>query len=136
MSNPTHADAMLFMEYYKLWDTPLDNEAWNTFRSLRAAGAFESFERFRELVPNGDAKFGHLDRVLCAFEQAGVLMRHGLLHPALYFEAWAAPEAVWDRVADVVRGLREEGSRDAYKYAEWLAARAREWRAASHDVGS
>ena len=128
MSRPTHADGMLFMEYYKLWDTPFDNAAWNTIRRLRAQGAFDSFDKFREAVPPGDEQFGHVDRVLCSFEQAGVLMRNDLLHPALYFEGWAPPERLWDLVAEVVRGLRDEGAEDAYKNFEWLAGRAREWR--------
>jgi hypothetical protein len=132
MAAPTHADGMLFMEYYKLWDTPFDNEAWNTVRRLKADGAFDSYQAFRQVVPEGDAQFGHVDRVFCAFEQAGVLMRNGLLHPALYFEGWAPPEAVWTLAEPVVTGLREAGSPEAYKNFEWLAQQARDWRASSH----
>jgi hypothetical protein len=48
---PDHADAMLFMEYYKLWDTPLDGEAWTLFRTLQSEGALQDFARFSERVP-------------------------------------------------------------------------------------
>jgi len=131
MSTPTHDDGMLFMEYYRLWDTPFDNEAWTVVRQLRAEGAFDSYEAFREAVPKGDPKFGLVDRVFCAFEQAGVLMRNGLLHPDLYFEGWAPPESVWDAAEAVVAGMRNDGSPHAYKNFEWLARRAREWREAN-----
>ena len=127
-SKPTHSQGMLFMEYYKLWDTPADSEAWNTVRRLRAEGAFGSYAEFRKFVPRGDPQWAHVDRVLCSFEQAGVLMKNELLHPALYFEGWAPPETLWDVVAEVVLGLRNDGAAEAYKNFEWLAERARDWR--------
>jgi hypothetical protein len=69
-----------------------------------------------------------VDRVFCGFEQAGVLMRNGLLHPALYFEGWAPPESVWKMAEPVVDGLRVRNPH-AYRNFEWLAGRAEEWRA-------
>lgn len=128
MGKPSVEQGLLFMEYYKLWDTPFDNEAWNTFRRLSAAGAFADYQVFRDAVPRGDDQMGHVDRVLCAFEQAAVLMKHDLLHPDLYFESWADPVIVWTRVAPVVEGMRHDGSTEAYKGLEWLAERCRDWR--------
>ena len=127
-SPPTHDDALLLMEYYKLWDTPLDGDAWAFFRRAREDGTFESFEAFSGRVPSGSSEFVLFDRVLCAFEQAGVLMRHGLMHPDLYFEAWASPASAWNVVEEVVRGLRKS-RKNAHLYAnlEWLARRAADW---------
>ena len=129
MEAPTPADAMVFMEYYKLWDTPFDNQAWNAVRRLRAEGGFDSYEAFRQAVPDGDPRFGLVDRVFCAFEQAGVLMRNGLLHPALYFEGWAPPEAAWEMAATVIKGIRGDGNPGWCTNFEWLAQRAGQWRA-------
>ena len=129
MAAPTHADGMLFMEYYKLWDSPLDGEAWTRFRQLREEGAFEDYETFSAAVPKTDRDFILFDRVCCSFEQAGVLMRNGLLHPDLYFEGWAVPAGVWSVVAPVVEGLRESNP-EAYKNFEWLTGRYSEWLAA------
>jgi hypothetical protein len=121
------------MEYYKLWDTPLDGEAWACFRTWRSDGTFESLERFEERVPAGSREFVLFDRVLCAFEQAGVLMKHGLMHPDLYFDAWASPASAWSAVAAVVRGLRERDDNDhLYANLESLARLAEAWYAA-HD---
>jgi hypothetical protein len=126
---PTHADGMLFMEYYKLWDTPLDGEAWTHLRVLKADGALDDFGTFSARVPKASRDYVLFDRVCCSFEQAGVLMRNGLLHPDLYFEGWASPRPTWDAVAEVVRGLRETNP-EAYVNFEWLAARYDEWLAA------
>lgn len=116
------------MEYYKLWDTPLDGEAWTFFRRAREDGTFESFETFAERVPSASHEFVLFDRVLCAFEQAGVLMKHGLMHPDLYFDAWASPATAWKVVEQVVRGLRgSRGNAQLYTNLEWLARRADEW---------
>lgn len=125
---PTYEDARLLMEYYKLWDTPLDGEAWAFFRRAREDGTFDSFEAFAERVPSGSHEFVLFDRVLCGFEQAGVLMKHGLMHPDLYFDAWASPASAWHAVETVVRGLRRRrGNAHVYANLEWLGRRAAEW---------
>jgi hypothetical protein len=126
---PTHADGMLFMEYYKIWDTPRDSEAWTLLHRLKAEGAFDDAAAFAARVPRSSPDFGLFDRVCCSFEQAGVLMRNGLLHPDLYFEGWASPRPVWNLVAEAVRGLRETNA-EAYVNFEWLAERYDEWLAA------
>ena len=131
MSPPTPADGMLLMEYYKLWDTPVDGEAWTLFRHLQAEGALDDYERFSERVPRTSHEYVLFDRVCCSFEQAGVLMKHGLMHPDLYFDAWANPARAWRHARVAIRGLRNElGSNELYANFEWLAGRAEEWYAA------
>jgi len=125
---------MLFMEYYKLWDTPLDGDAWAVFRTLHARGAFDDYGTFEKRVPRNSRDFVLFDRVCRSFEQAGTLMKHDLLHPDLYFDAWASPRATWDACAPVVRGLRESNA-DAYVNFEWLANRYDEWLAGSATAG-
>ena len=128
MTGPTHEQAMLFMEYYKLWDTPADGEAWKLFRTLRDEGVFEDFARFTERVPSGSDEYVLFDRVCCSFEQAGVLMKHGLMHPDLFFDAWASPTSVWMAVEPIIRGLREKhASPQLYANLEWLAKQGEEW---------
>ena len=128
MAAPTHADAMLFMEYYKLWDTPLDGEAWTFFRSLHADGVLDSFSRFSERVPRSSHEYVLFDRVCCSFEQAGVLMKHGLMNPDLYFDAWANPAPAWERARIAIEGLRDQlGNDELYANFEWLARRAEAW---------
>lgn len=117
------------MEYYKLWDTPLDGEAWTFLRGLRADGALDDGDVFLGRVPKTSSDFVLFDRVCCSFEQAGVLMKNGLLHPDLYFEGWASPRAAWDMVAVVVAGLRDANP-EAYVNFEWLANRYDDWLAA------
>ena len=131
MSEPTHDQGMLLMEYFKLWDTPLDGEAWTFFRRCAAEGVFDSYERFSAEVEVASHDYVLFDRVLCAYEQAATLMKHGLMHPSLYFETWPDATRVWARVEPVVRGIREERSSDAYSGLEWLAGRRQEWAAAA-----
>jgi hypothetical protein len=124
---------MLLMEYFKLWDTPLDGEAWTFFRKCRAEGAFESYDRFQDAVPRASREWVLFDRVLCAYEQAATLMKHGLMHPDLYFDVWPDPSRVWKHVEPVMGGIRAEGDPRAYTGLEWLAARSEQWRAAQSD---
>ncbi len=119
---------MLLMEYYKLWDTPLDGEAWSLFRELSEDGTFEDFDRFSQRVPRASRDYVLFDRVCCSFEQAGVLMKHGLLHPDLYFDAWASPSAAWEKARVAIEGLREQsGNHHVFENFEWLARRSAEW---------
>lgn len=128
MAAPTYEDGMLFMEYYRLWDTPLDGEAWTFFRKLRADGALDDVALFEERVPRASHEYVLFDRVCCSFEQAGVLLKHGLLHPDLYFDAWASPTSAWERASVVIEALRKEsGSDQLYKNFEWLAKKGEEW---------
>ena len=126
MNKPTHADGMLFMEYYKLWDTPLDGEAWTFLRGLRDAGGLDNYETFTERVPKSSHDWVLFDRVCCSFEQAGVLMKNGLLHPDLYFDGWASASATWSMVETVVKGLQASNPH-AYENFEWLARRNDKW---------
>ena len=60
-------------------------------------------------------------------------MKHGLMHPDLYFDAWASPAGVWRRTEAVIRAMREaRGNPHLYSNLEWIAGRAAEWNAA-HD---
>ena len=127
MAEPTPEQGMLLMEYFKLWDTPLDNEAWMFFRKCAADGVFESYERFSSSVDLASHEYVLFDRVLCAYEQAATLMKHGLMHPSLFFETWPDASRVWASVEPVVRGIRENRSSDAYTGLEWLARRRAEW---------
>src|SRR5690348_11082391 len=112
---------MLFMEYYKLWDTPLDGEAWTFFRGLHSEGVLEDFDRFSERVPRSSHEYVLFDRICCSFEQAGVLMKHGLMHPDLYFDAWANPAPTWERARIPIKGLHDQLGNDAlYANFEWL----------------
>jgi hypothetical protein len=55
-------------------------------------------------------------------------MKHGLMHPDLYFDAWASPASAWKVVEQVVRGLRSSrGNAQLYTNLEWLARRADDW---------
>ena len=126
MNKPTHADGMLFMEYYKLWDSPLDGEAWTFMRGIREDGVLDDYDRFNERVPKASRDFVLFDRVCCSFEQAGVLMKNGLLHPDLYFDGWASPRDAWNMVETVVRGLQEQKPH-AYENFDWLAQQYDKW---------
>lgn len=126
---PTHEDGMLFMQFFRVWDTPADSEAWTLLRRLRAEGALEHYQTFRSRVTAGSREDGLISRLCTSFEQAGVLMRHGLLHPDLFFEGWPDPTSTWTRLEPVITGLREENADPgAYRNFEWLAAQAIGWR--------
>ncbi len=116
---PTADDAVVFMKFYELWDTPRDTEAYEFFYKITDEA--HTYERFRRLAPRGSHEYTLVDRVLSSFEQAGVLMKHGLMHPALFFEGWTPVRRIWERAMPFVLGIRAEGNPNAYKNIEWLA---------------
>ena len=65
-------------------------------------------------------------------------MKHGLMHPDLYFDAWASPTRAWEVARVAIEGLRNQlGSDDLYSNFEWLAKRGEQWHAAHEpEIGS
>jgi hypothetical protein len=126
MGKPTKDDAMIFFEYYKLWNTPLDTEAYEFF--AKVSDQPNDFETVHRAAPRGSREASYLERILCSFEQAGVLMKNGLMHPDLFFDAWSSAARTWKRLGPYVVGLREQGKAPRlFENVELLAKREEEW---------
>jgi hypothetical protein len=87
------------------------------------------FETFSEVVKPGSEEYLKFDRVFCAYDQAGALVKNGILHPTLFFDAWRSPIALWSFAEPWILGLRERsGTSHLYDNVDWLVEYERERR--------
>ncbi len=108
-----------------------DKEAWEMFDHLQ--GRAPTFEAFTEAIPAGSPDFITFDLVMCAYDRAGVLIKNGILHPALLLESWRSPVEIWEISEKWVRGLQQKSnSTHIYENVEWLAVFERKFKS-QHD---
>jgi hypothetical protein len=113
-------DAAIFEEFDALWHGSRDAEAWTFFDDLTRVP--RDYAGFRGAVPRGSIEWTRFDRIMCAYDQAGNLMKRGLLHPMPFFERWRSPGSFWERVSRWVFVLRAEiQSTHLYEGLDWLA---------------
>jgi hypothetical protein len=130
---PTADDRAIFAAFQRIWSTPRDTEAQAFWEELVARP--RSFDNFQRFAPKGTVKFTHFDRLMCAYDQAGALMKFGLLHPALFFGAWRSPGDIWRAGGPWVSGLRAGPPKNnTYDNVDWLVAYERHWRPAHPNV--
>lgn len=104
MAGATHQDAMVLLELMAVsalrgMPVPL---AW-----LSGTEFDTEYKSFRHKCPPGSEHFEQAMNIVQHYEAMGVLWKHGLVEEDLAFD-WAPVEAVWERLQDFVRGVREE----------------------------
>jgi hypothetical protein len=126
-AEPTASDRAIFLAFNGIWSTPRDAIGREFLAGLRKRA--ESFDEFRSIVTPGSEEYIKFDRVLCAYDQAGALIKNGILHPKLFFGAWQSPVEVWSYAEPWVKGLRANGkSPHLYDNVDWLVAYETDWR--------
>jgi hypothetical protein len=117
---PTDADRQVFRAFEALWSTDRDDIAREFFAELEQRRL--SVDRFMAEVPPGSDAFLKFDRIACAYDQAGTLVKNGILHPLLFLQHWRSPTEIWSVVESWVLALRRaRGSPHIYDNLEWLA---------------
>jgi hypothetical protein len=125
---PTDDDRRVFATFQQIWSTPRDAEARLFFAALPAR--VHSYAEFRREVPLGSPAWTRFDRILCAYDQAGSLIKRGILHPALFFAAWDSPAHVWQISGDWLKQHRvEHAAPEVYGDFDWLVAFETKWKA-------
>ena len=74
----------------------------------QVAGECPDYESFRARCPLWSEPYSDVDRVLCTYETAAILIRHGGLNEDLFFEQIPRVIDVWDAAAPWVEGLRKD----------------------------
>ncbi|HMA37971.1 MAG TPA: DUF4760 domain-containing protein [Chloroflexia bacterium] len=124
---PGPGDEAIFAAFHQIWSTPRDEVAWAFVTDL--AQRAPDFATFSQLVPPGSVEYIKFDRVFCAYDQAGTLMKNGIIHPALFFDAWQSPGAVWAYAQPWLQGLREQtGNPHICENLDWLVMYESAWR--------
>ena len=129
---PTADDQAIFAAFNQHTFPAPDKPGWALFAQLQQQAP--TYEAFLQLVPLHSPTFVTFDWLLCAYDRAGVLIKNGIIHPALLFKAWRSPEEIWQAAEVWVKGLqREVNSPHLFENAEWLAVFEREWRSRQTD---
>lgn len=120
-AEPTPDDQAIFESFHRHTFPAPENPGWELFATLQQQAP--TFEAFSQLVPAGSANLVTFDWLMCAYDRAGVLVKNGIIHPALVFATWRSPQEVWHVAEPWVKGLRQESQvEQLYENAEWLAA--------------
>ena len=123
---PTPDDQAIFEAFHQHTFPAPENAGWKLFAALQQQAA--TFEAFSQMVPAGSADLVTFDWLMCAYDRAGVLIKNGIIHPALLFATWRSPQEVWQVAEPGVKGLRQESKvEQLYENAQWLAAFESEW---------
>jgi len=122
-SRPSVTDARIFIRYAHYWDQPIDDEAVELVRTL--AKTASDWPAFSKTAPPGSRKRVMVEHFIEQFEQAGQLMKAGVMSADLYFDMWYSVEGFWAKLQPWVVGLRTESGRpDLYATTEWLAGKS------------
>ena len=116
---PTPADQAIFAAFNQIWSTPRDTTAIAFLAELQRRAT--TYEEFSAIVKPSSQEYIKFDRVLCAYDQAGALIKNGILHPKLFFEGWRSPTEIWAFTETWVKGLRQTTkSEHLYENVDWL----------------
>jgi hypothetical protein len=123
---PTAADKALFDSFSEASLPATDDAGWLLFTMLQRHG--RSAEDFERLVPpDSDAEFT-FERFMDAYARAGALVRHGILHPTLFFTSWRSPIEILtaaEEGVEVMKARRDTPS--LWQAVAWLANFELEW---------
>jgi hypothetical protein len=124
---PTPADREVLAAFDRVWSTPRDVSARRFLDEVSKQG--KTPEDFARLAPSGSSAYTQLDRVMCAYDLAGELIKFGAVNPGAFFTSWPSPAEVWRKGGPWVLSVRARSpSRAGYDSAEWLVDYEREWR--------
>ncbi|MGN6722427.1 MAG: DUF4760 domain-containing protein [Marmoricola sp.] len=119
------AEVMVYLNVLDRFETPAYERSWRFFRET--AEQCPDYASFRERCPLWSEPYSEIDRVLCTYETAAVLIRHGGLNEDLFFEQIPRVIDVWEAAAPWVEGLRIDYRATLFRSVEWLAERMAEW---------
>jgi hypothetical protein len=124
---PTADDEAIYQSFFLIWATPRDAIGRDFVAALEKRAP--SAEEFLALVPPGSEEYTKFDRIMCAYDQAGALIKNGILHPALFFRTWRSPTDLWKSAGPWIQALRvARRSEHLYDNIDWLVGFERQWR--------
>jgi hypothetical protein len=87
-----------------------------------------SAEGFDRLVPQGSAAELVFERFMDAYERAGAMVKHGIMHPTLFFTTWRSSIEIWAAAEYGVELIKERrGAGRLWDNVGWLANFELEW---------
>lgn len=131
MSKPRFEDAELLLRLYELRREP-------EMRRARAYMLTEfdvpSWEELRPHYLTGDEIDRHFRMVTSYWDMVGAFVNRGLIDEELFFDATGEDLVVWNKIEEIVPGIRQH-VRPTYLWnLERMAKRHRAWREASYPM--
>jgi hypothetical protein len=125
MGMPTHEDAKLLIEVFKLRLEPAMQEAERWFVTQFQPG---SWSQVSARYPAGSPERMHLAKVLSYWEMIGALVYHNLLNEDLLFDLLEDTDRIWERIQEGLPAARSEMALDVGENIELLVQRQRRWK--------
>jgi len=122
---PTHDDARLIIELFKLRLNPFMQQSENWFSSKFEPG---TWDELKKRYPPGGEEWRMLNTVLGYWEMLGALVDHNLLSEELLFDAIESIDVTWDKVKDWLPYARREMGSDLWENIELLVNKQRRWK--------
>jgi len=125
MGIPTHEDARLIVELFRLRLEPFFQEAETWFTTDFQTG---TWDELKQKYPRGSREWRMITTVLGYWEMLGALVDHNLLSEDLLFDAMETVDFAWDKVKEWLPSARLEMGSDLWENIEILEIRQRRWR--------
>jgi hypothetical protein len=125
MSIPTHEDARMLIELFRLRLDPFLQEAETWFTTDFQPA---SWEELKARYPAGSREWRMLTTVLGYWEMIGALVDHNLLSDDLVFDAMESMDITWEKIKDWLPSARAEMGADLWENVELMITRQQKWR--------
>lgn len=125
---PSPPEQKMFHDYVDIWSQPRDAEARAWFAQVRFR--VRNHDDLIAAAPPGSHEWTRFDRLMSAYDQAGMLMKNGYLNPSLFFANWPSPAVVWSVAGTWVKELRRaQANPRLYENIDGLVEAERSWQA-------
>ena len=110
---PTYDDANLILRLYEMRREARMRQARAWFTS-KCKGV-QSFDELMKLAPPGSDENASYRQVVTYWDTVASFIASGILHKELFFQSGRELLLVWERMRDILPGLREKNT-DAFAY--------------------
>lgn len=117
-------DVHVVLKLYEMYTRPDAQEArvW-MYTEFQA----RDYAEFLRKYPPGSRDWRRFTLTCGMYELFGVLVKYEMIDPDLFFDLFGGIQLLWEKVAPVVPGMREEISPHLYVNFERLVEKWREW---------
>ncbi len=122
MNNRPCDDVATLLKLYEMATAPhvREAQAW-VLSEFQAA----DFDAFQQRYPLGSLEWRRFTDICGIMELFGVLVKHGLVQEAIFFDLFGGIDILWEAVAGVIPGMRQAMDPRLYENFEALYVRAK-----------
>jgi hypothetical protein len=127
MGEPTQRDVDILLRLWEMHNTPEMQAArmW-VFTEFRAT----DYSEFKRKYPPGSLEWRRFTSVYGMYELYGVLIARNLLNADLFYDLFGGIGILWEKLAPLLAGMRQEIDPYLYENFKLLFEGAKQWQAA------